>query len=176
MRSSTTARRYAEAAFSVALQDKDTDLWLRDLQAVADAVQDPDIAGYFKNPKTSAADKLATINRIFGSTHPHVTNLLRLLAAQQRMFLVPAIAREFLQLYRESRGITEASVTVARQVSDDEKNEITRRLEAATGKTVEAHIQVDPGILGGIVVRIGDRLIDASVAGRLQRLRHEMAR
>jgi F-type H+-transporting ATPase subunit delta len=176
MRSSTTARRYAEAAFSVASQENDTSLWLRDLQAVADALHDPDISNYFKDPKTTREDKLATINRIFGSSHPHVTNLLRLLATQQRMFLLPAIAREFQQLYRESQGITEAKVTVARPVSDDERNEITRRLEAATGKTVEAHIQVDPSIIGGIVVRIGDRLIDASVAGRLQRLRHEMAR
>lgn len=175
MRPSTTARRYAEAAFSVAQRDNQTDLWLRDLQSVAKAVQDPDVANYFKDPKTSREDKVATINRIFGSAHPHVTNLVRLLATQQRMFLVPAIAREFLGLYREAKGITEATVTVARPVSDDERKEITRRLEAATGKTVEAHIQVDPSILGGIVVRIGDRLIDASVAGRLQRLRHEMA-
>lgn len=175
MRPSTTARRYAEAAFSVAQQDNATELWLRDLQAVGEAMRDPGAANYFKDPKTTREEKLTTINQIFGSSHPHVKNLVRLLAAQQRMFLTPAIAREFLHLYRESRGVTEASVTVARPVSDDERNEITRRLEAATGKTVEVRIAVDASILGGIVVRIGDRLIDASVAGRLQRLRHQMA-
>lgn len=175
MRPSTTARRYAQAAFAVAQRDNETDLWLRDLQSVSEALQNPEIADYFKDPKTSREDKLQTIGSIFGTAHPHVTNLLRLLVTQQRMILVPAITREFLDLYRDARGITEASVTVARPVSSDEQKEITRRLEAITGRTVEVHVQVDPSILGGIVVRIGDQLIDASVAGRLQRLRHQLA-
>lgn len=175
MRPSTTARRYAEAAFAVARNDNAVDLWLRDLQSVSEALSDPQVADYFKDPKITRDEKLATIGKIFGNAHPHVTNLLRLLVAQQRMTLAPAIAREFLNLYRESKGIAEAFVTVARPVSDSEQKEIAQRLETSTGKQVDIHIQVDPTILGGIIVRMGDRLIDASVAGRLQRLRHQLA-
>jgi F-type H+-transporting ATPase subunit delta len=106
---------------------------------------------------------------------PHVVNLVRILAARDRIHLLPSILQEFVALDREARGILEARVTVARPIDDREQEEVRRRLEQLTGKTVEIHTDVDSSILGGIVVRMGDRLIDASVAGRLQRLRQEMA-
>ncbi len=175
MRPSTTARRYAEAAFSVAEQDGNAGLWLRDLHAISEALRDNSVALFFKDPKVAREEKLEAISQIFGAAHPHVANLLRLLVSQGRMFLVPGIAQEFTALLRQARGIIEAGVTVARSVSDTEREDIVRRLETSTGKKVEVHLQVDPSILGGIIVRIGDRLIDASVAGRLDRLRHQMA-
>jgi F-type H+-transporting ATPase subunit delta len=91
------------------------------------------------------------------------------------MHLLPAVAAEFERLAREARGVLEATVTVARPVTQSEQQEIQQRLHALTGKEVQIHMAVDPSILGGVVVRIGDQVIDASVEGRLDRLRQELA-
>lgn len=76
---------------------------------------------------------------------------------------------------RAARGVVEAEVKVARPVTQPEEQEITQRLRTLTGKEVQIHLAVDPSILGGVVVRIGDQVVDASVAGRLDRLRQELA-
>lgn len=175
MRPSTTARRYAEAAFEVARRDNDVQGWLRDLQMAAETVKQPDIAEFFRDPKVSREEKVETVGNTFQSMPPHVVNLVRILAARDRIHLLPAILQEFTALDREAKGILEARVTVARPIDQREQDEVRRRLEQLTGKSVELRTDVDPSILGGIVVRMGDRLIDASVAGRLQRLRQEIA-
>jgi F-type H+-transporting ATPase subunit delta len=175
MRPSTTALRYAQAAFEVAQADGDVRGWLADLQAARDTLQDPELSQYFKNPNIGREEKLNALQQLFGTLRPHVLNLLRVVAAKQRMYLLPGVVQEFERLDREARGITEAKVTVARPVSEAEREQISQRLSQVTGKQVDITIQVHPQILGGILVRIGDRLIDSSVAGRLQRLRQELA-
>jgi F-type H+-transporting ATPase subunit delta len=175
MRPSTTARRYAEAAFEVAQQDGDLDTWLADLRAANTALAERETALFFRDPNVGREEKLETLNKLVGHLQPHVLNLLRVLAVRQRIQLLPAILREFQELEREARGIAEAQVTVARPVDQAETRAIAQRLGQLTGKRVEVRTQVDPNILGGVVVRIGDKLIDASVAGRLQRLRQRLA-
>jgi F-type H+-transporting ATPase subunit delta len=118
---------------------------------------------------------LQSVNDAFGSVRPTVQNLLRMLVSQQRIYLLPGVYREFELLDRAARGVTEATVRVARPISDVDQRQIADRLAQMTGKMVELHTEIDPSILGGVVVRLGDRLIDASVAGRLQRLRHRLA-
>lgn len=175
MRPSTTARRYAEAAFQVAQQDGNVADWLRYLEEASDVLREQQIALYFKDPKHGTQQKLEKLDEVFGNYPEHVLNLMRVLIVNQRLGLLPQIAGEFSALDREARGVVDADVTVARPMTDDERAQIEKRLEAVTGKQVELYPHVDPRILGGIVIRIGDRLIDASVAGRLQRLRQELA-
>jgi F-type H+-transporting ATPase subunit delta len=91
------------------------------------------------------------------------------------MHLLPPILVEFEHLVREARGVLEADVTVARPLTEAERQEILQRLRTLTGKEVQIQVGVDPAILGGVVVRIGDQVIDASVAGRLDRLRQDLA-
>jgi F-type H+-transporting ATPase subunit delta len=171
----STARRYAEAAFQVAHQDGEADAWLRELQDASRLLDDQRIALYFKDPNVPTEQKLQTVERAASTVRPRVLNLLRILVSKQRLFLLPQVAREFEALKREAEGIAEADVTLARSVSEAERLQIAGRLSQLTGKRVEVQARVDPDILGGIIVRIGDRLIDASVAGRLQRLRQELA-
>ena len=175
MRPSTTARRYAEAAFDVAQQDGDVDGWLADLQKAREVLRDPAAAPYFRDPNVPRDAKVDSVESLFGNLHPHVLNLLRVLVTRQRVHLVPGIVQEFEALEREARGIAQADVTVARPITDAEQSAIGQRLSEVTGKQVHVQTHVDPAILGGIVVRIGDRLIDSSVAGRLERLRQELA-
>jgi F-type H+-transporting ATPase subunit delta len=174
MRPSSTARRYAEAAFDVARQG-DPETWIAQLHQVEDLLQRPLVRQYFDEPNIAREEKVGTLPRIFSGADAHVLNLLRILTMKHRMHLIPAIAAEFERLLREARGVREATVTVARPVSEAERAEIAQRLGAALGKQVEIQTEVDPSIIGGIVIRVGDQLIDASVAGRLDRLRQELA-
>ena len=175
MRPSSTARRYAEAAFDVAQQDGDLEGWLDDLRNAEQVAEDPTAVRYFRDPNVPADVKLQTVERLFNGVRPHVMNLLRVLVTRQRTHLLPNIVREFEAMELQARGIAEADVTVARAVTAAEQDAITRRLSEMTGKQVHLQVHVDPSILGGIVVRIGDQLIDSSVAGRLQRLRQQLA-
>ena len=175
MRPSTTARRYAEAAFDVAQRDGTTTEWLRQLTTVQDLLQRPAIRHYFDDPNVAREEKIETLPRFFPDVEPHVLNLLRILTSKHRMHLVPQVTTEFERLLRESRGVAEATVTVARPIGDDERRQIAQQLGRALNKQVEVRTQVDPDIIGGIVVRIGDQLIDGSVAGRLERLRQQLA-
>lgn len=175
MRPSTTARRYAEAAFQVARDDGDIDAWISGLQGANEVLQRPVVRAYFDDPNAAREEKVDALPRMFPDLRPHVLNLLRILTVRHRTHLVPGILAEFERLVREERGVLEAWVTVARPLSDEEQTEITQRLSDATGKQVEIQSRVDPAIIGGLVVRVGDRLIDASISGRLQRLRQELA-
>lgn len=175
MRPSSTALRYGEAAFAVAHESRTVDQWNRDLESAERVLMTPETLEFFRKPDVPRSDKLAVLGRILPTIRPEVINLLQLLAIRDRISLLPQIRAEFIRRDREARGVVEAEVTVAREYSEDERNDIQQRLAAATGKQVELRLRVDPRILGGIVVRIGDRLIDGSVSGRLQRLRHEMA-
>jgi F-type H+-transporting ATPase subunit delta len=174
VRPSTTARRYAEAAFEVARQGGDTEGWLDDLKMASGVVQAASVSRYFKDPETGRREQLETLNGLFGNLRPQVLNLLRILATRHRMYLLPSVTREFEHLDRQARGIAEARVTTARPIEEAEREKIAERLGRLTGKIVDIHTAIDPSILGGFVVRIGDRLIDASIAGRLERLRQEM--
>ena len=117
MRPSSTARRYAEAAFDVARQDGEADRWLIDLRGVQDLLERPLVRQYFDEPNVSREEKVETLPRIFPNVPEHVLNLLRILTIKHRMHLVPAITDELERLMREARGLTEATVTVARPIS-----------------------------------------------------------
>ena len=87
---------------------------------------------------------------------------------------LPRVAAEFRRLDNERQGITPATATSAVPLSEDEVRAVTARLEAMTGGRIELDLKVDPDLLGGLVVRVGDRMIDGSVRGRLERLRNQL--
>lgn len=175
MRPSGTARRYAQAAFDVAVKDGNADRWVQQLTQVRDILQDDRVRRLFAEPNVSREEKLEMLPRLFQGLEPHMLNLLRILTTKHRTLLVPQILAEFEHLLQESRGVTQAEVTVARSIDNTEQQQIAAQLGRLLGKRVEIHTQVDESIIGGIVVRIGDQLIDGSVAGRLERLRQQLA-
>ena len=176
MRPSTTALRYAQAAFEVAQSEGKAEEWVRALQSANETLSEQRLALFFRDPNVSSESKLEAIKELFADAfEPQIVNLLRLLAVKQRLVLLPGITNELEDLVREAQGVLKATAVVARQLDANEQADIIRRLEQITGKRIDLRVSVDPSILGGIVVRIGDRLIDASVANRLQRLRQELA-
>jgi F-type H+-transporting ATPase subunit delta len=99
---------------------------------------------------------------------------VRLLARRGRTDLLAAISREFHRLLNEERGIVEAVVTSAKPLARDDQESVRETVEAMTGEKVELLAEVDESLIGGLTVRVGDRLLDASIRGRLERLRHQL--
>jgi F-type H+-transporting ATPase subunit delta len=100
--------------------------------------------------------------------------MVQLLLRRGRIEALPRVAAEFRRLDDRRQGITHATVTSAAPLTADETRAITQRLELTTGDRIELDAKVDPDLLGGLVVRVGDRLIDASVRSRLERLRNQL--
>jgi F-type H+-transporting ATPase subunit delta len=170
--SSSSARRYAEAAFELAVRDKAVPEWLEQLERAAELTRDERLDRLLDNPGVPVPQRLEVLERALGSGTPApVLNLLGLLLRRGRIKSLPKVAAEFRGLYLRQEGITPATVTTALALEADELRAIGERLERQTGGRVELSTAVDPAILGGLTVRLGDRLIDGSVRGRLERLR-----
>lgn len=173
---STTARRYAEAAFEIARRDAQVEVWLEQLELVAEALGDPAVIRGLENPRVALVERHAALASILGDRLlPQVSNLLGLVMRRRRLEAVPGIAREFRRLHNHAAGIVEAHATSAAKLDQGEVDALRARLETITGGRVELDLRVDPQLLGGIQVRVGDRLIDGSVRGRLERLRGRLA-
>lgn len=170
-RITSSARRYAEAAFQLAERDGVIEPWLRHLQAVAGALGDEQVVRALENPAIPLKQREAAISAAAKGAPVQVRNLLLLLLRRDRLGLVPRVAAEYKRLYDQREGITPAIVTSALPLDKAEVKEIRDRLQQLTGGTVELDFRVDPSLLGGVVVRLGDQLLDGSVRGRLERLR-----
>jgi F-type H+-transporting ATPase subunit delta len=171
----TAARRYAEAAFEIATRDDALDRWLTELQLAADLVSDERVARILDNPARPPEVRATVLEKLFtGRVSQPVANLVALLARRSRLALVPAVAAEFRRLVNRERGIVQAVVTSASPLSGPETTAVHDKVVAMTGAEVEIRAQVDPDLIGGLTVRIGDQLLDASVRGRLERLRDQL--
>jgi F-type H+-transporting ATPase subunit delta len=172
----STARRYAEAAFEIAERDNTVERWLDQLRLVAQAVADPDLVRRLEDPHIPLDTRTDAMHKMLGSGMlPQVGNLMTLALRRRRLETLPGVAAEFRRLYNRKAGIVEARATSALELDGDERAKLQTRLEKMTGAKVELETAVDPTILGGIQVRIGDTLYDGSVRGRLERLRTRLA-
>jgi F-type H+-transporting ATPase subunit delta len=173
---SSIARRYAEAAFEIAERDGTVDQWLMQLGTVASAVSDSNVVYRLEDPHVPLQVRTEALHRVVGPDMlPQLANLIGLVMRRRRVDVLPQIAREFRRLYNRKAGIVEAQAVSALELNDAERAALQSRLETLTGNKVELETRVDPSILGGIQVRIGDTLYDGSVRGRLERLRAKLA-
>ncbi len=175
---STVARNYADTLLSLARSANDTAGWGTLLQEVAGAIAgDVTLQRFLESPRIPASNKVAMLSRALGDRAPQLfLKFLQALVRNRRQTLIPEIATEYASLLDASNGIVHARVTVARETADDERTVIAEKLSKAVGKTVVPHLTVDPSILGGIVVRMGDTVMDGSVVRKLQTLRSKMGR
>jgi len=129
-----------------------------------------------RNPQLESTAKAAILTDLVGDEEPLFASFLQLVAEKGRAGELEEIAREFERLMaREERRLT-VELTTARELSDAEAAAILRQIETAAGRTVEATRTVDPGLVGGIVLQAGSLRVDASVRGRLERLRQELVK
>jgi F-type H+-transporting ATPase subunit delta len=171
----SAARRYAEAVFQLATREGAHDAWAADLTTAVELVGDERVAQIVSNPSVPLTVRSATLERLLGKRiSPLALNLVRLLDQRGRLRLLPAIAAEYTRLLDALRGVVAATVTSAAPLEKDEVAALAARLEAMTGGSVKLATAVDPSLIGGLTVRVGDRMIDASVRGRLERLRDQL--
>jgi F-type H+-transporting ATPase subunit delta len=174
-RRTTSARRYAEAAFELAAAGDAHDAWAGDLELAAGLLGDGRVSRVLDNPSIPLRERDDLVARLLKRRVAQpVVNLVRLLARRGRTEMLPAISREFHRLLNEKRGIVEAVVTSAKPLAPTDRDAVRKTVEAMTGAKVELHAEVDESLIGGLTVRVGDRLLDASIRGRLERLRHQL--
>jgi F-type H+-transporting ATPase subunit delta len=171
----TAARRYAEAAFQIATRDGTMEEWQDRLDQLAAMLDDDRVARVAANPALAQDERERMLAEALGwPLEDPAFNLVRLLLRRGRIRLAGGIAREFRRLVQRASGVVAATVMSATELSPDEEAAIRARLEMMTGGKVELAFQLDPSLIGGVAVRIGDRMIDASVRGRLERLREQL--
>jgi F-type H+-transporting ATPase subunit delta len=120
-------------------------------------------------------ERQAAVDRVLeGRVDDPVRRLVDLLVERGKVDLLPRVAAEYRRLLNRQSGVVSAVVTSAVALKDDEIAAITERVRAMTGDTVDLRTAVDPDLIGGLTVQVGDRLLDASVRGRLERLRSQL--
>jgi F-type H+-transporting ATPase subunit delta len=172
---SRAAKRYAQAVFELAKERGTLDRWLDDLALLSDLMGDDRAAAYFANPSVSEADKLKLVDGALANAQPEARNLARLLVHRRRMGIIPEIAQLYGAAVLDERGIAIAEVTTADPLGPREQEMVRTQLGRLVGKTVQLRLHTDPSIIGGVVARIGDQLIDGSVVNQLRRLRARLA-
>jgi len=168
-------RMYARALFEAAQeQGKTTDVrgQLRDLAAAL--VETPELEAFLTNPQLDARAKASVLAEVATDAEPLLLNFLKLVADKGRGGDLRVIADEFDRLVDLEQGRIVVELTTAHELSDDEAAAIVTQIEKASGRTVEATRSVDPGLIGGLILQAGSLRVDASVRGRLQKLRREL--
>ncbi|HEY3063961.1 MAG TPA: F0F1 ATP synthase subunit delta [Chloroflexota bacterium] len=175
---SATAKRYATAAFTVASESNDFDIWLQTLDDLARIMRMRSARIVFTSPTVAASDKRNALDRLLPHAPPTVRNFLHIVADRDRLDEVPGMAEALHDLINKRRGIVTAEVTTAVPLDAQLEQVIAQRLAAYLNRQqqqITIRARVDPNIIGGVVARVGDRLIDDSVRGRLERLRRALS-
>jgi F-type H+-transporting ATPase subunit delta len=146
------------------------------IMEVADALEaDASLRLFLDTPRVSAVAKNEILAKAFQDRMPrHFVRFLQTLVTNRRQALIPEIAEEYRSLLDQAEGRVHAHVTVARETNDKDKALIAKELSRVLGKTVIPHLTVNPDILGGLVVRVGDEIMDGSVRRRLSALRNQL--
>lgn len=175
---SARPRRYAEALFEIANERGVLDAWAQDLHAALDGLSNEQIGHQFANPELQPAQVQAALQQVLGSAGaPEIRNLLTLLIHRRQLGQLPEVVARYEDLVNQERHVEKAIVRTAVPLSTDELELIQRRLAVlrhASAVTIEQ--RVDSSMVGGIVVRIGDTLLDGSVDARLATLRQALLR
>jgi len=173
--STTIARPYAEAAFEVAQEHQALDAWSDALGTLATIVEDPQISSQVGNPNVPG-DTLRDI--LFGIVGEGLTKemqgLVRLLSTNKRLVVLPDIARLFDQMKIAAEGLRNVQITSAFAVEDAEQTALAATLKAHFGGDVDLSVEQDEDLIGGIIIRAGDVVIDGSVRGKLEQLANEL--
>jgi F-type H+-transporting ATPase subunit delta len=174
MHNQTIARNYAEALLTLAQKADDLDGWGAMIGGLADAVQrDQRLTTFLAAPQVAAAEKKAIIEKAFADIAPlTLVRFLQKLVDNRRQTLIQTLPRGG-ELVDETAA-AHAQVTVAREASEADRARIAEQLTEKLGKTVVPHVIVNPAILGGIVVKVGDKVMDGSVRKRLSTLRSRL--
>ncbi len=171
----TIARPYAQAAFALAQDANALPVWSEALRLAAAVVADAKVAAALDSPKLTAGDKESLLLSICGDRiSTEQRNFLRVLIEADRITLLPQIRAEFLQLKDGAEGVAKAQIDSAFPLSDAQIAEITGALEKRFGRRIDATVNVDPTLIGGVRITVGDTVVDATVQAQLQAMAQQL--
>jgi len=170
----TSGKRYAQAAFELALERNELESWQEGLGKIADLTADEELMALLQNPRLPFAAKKTLLQKQLGEINPLAFNLALLLVSKGILRRGGDIYQQYNSLLDFHRGIERAKVTTALPLGDEEGEAISRRLAEIVKRKVVIDAQVDPSIIGGFIARIGDTLIDGSIHQKLETLRRSL--
>lgn len=172
------AGRYAEALYQLAQESKATDRVAADLQSFSNIVQaSPDLQRVVRSPVFSAESQVKAVGAILDKAQITgvAANFIKLVAAKRRLFAIGDMIAGFNKLHDAARGVARAEVTVAHALTDAHRAQLEAVLkEISGGKSVDVDVTVDPSIIGGLVVKLGSRMVDGSLRTKLNSIRSRM--
>ncbi|MFC2047983.1 F0F1 ATP synthase subunit delta [Chloroflexota bacterium] len=178
MASSAFARNQAQAVFKIALGEKELNRWQSDLRKVASLVKDETLFTLLQNPEVDFDDKAKVLSDRLGDINPQALKLVSQLVAKGRLGLIDDIVDEYQRLvdnYRGVEGADVAEVTTAIPLDDEDRLRLAHHLTSLVGKPVVLKAKVDASLIGGIMIRVGDKLIDGSIRNKLEALKREIS-
>lgn len=172
------AKRYARALFSAAVQGNVVESVEADLDGIARVLEhNSEFAGFLHNPRVSREDKARILDTLFADRVTALTlRVMRLMLDKRRETEIPGLRAEFARLRRERGQVLYAQVTSSVELTDAQKTNLVSKLEAKSGKRVEAEYRLDSSLMGGIKVALGNYVLDGSIKGSLGRLRDTLRR
>jgi F-type H+-transporting ATPase subunit delta len=171
------AEVYARSLFEVASEHDQLDVVREQLGAFSDALeQDRELSVFFFSPYFSTQEKQDGLSRVLVDADPTIVNFLELLIEKHRMPVLFRIRREYDALWERANRVLPVEITSAVELDEQTVKGIGDRIGEETGQKVELTARVQPEILGGVVLRVGNQILDASIRNRLERLRQQVAR
>ena len=168
-------RMYARALYEAAQAQGRVDVARDEVAQVADALEaTPELEAFLANPQLSPDATADVLEEVMSGADPVVRNFVRVVAEKGRAGQLRAIADEFEAIVDAEQGRLKVELTTAYALAEDEARAIVAKIEHSSGRTVEATRAVDPDLIGGMILQAGSLRVDASVRGRLERLRHDL--
>ena len=176
MNEATIGRNYAEALIALGRKNDEVEAYGALLNAIALAMrEDQTLRTFLESPKLAASQKIGILEKALGRKVPRLfLRYVETVIQKRRQMLIPEIASEYQKLLDEAENRLHANVTVARDPSEPEREALARQLSRLFGKRVVPHINTNPAILGGLIVKVGDTVMDGSVRRRLSVLKQRM--
>jgi len=169
-----SGRRYAQAVFEIALETKELDCWQSDLRKIVSVVEDAEFMALLESRRLRFDDKARLLSERLVGINPLALNLTLLLVSKGRLGLIADIADDYQRRLDSYRGVEPVEVITAIPLDDEGKLKLAEHLGAIVGKKVVLKSEVDPGLVGGIVARIGGKLLDGSTRNQLLALKKEL--
>ncbi len=177
--STEIAEPYAQALLSVAQSSNELDRISNDVRALVQLLKDsPELSDFIANPVIKEGAKKEVLNRAIGSeAHPYLLNFLMLLVDKRRIAFLQPIGEQYLNLVRTLTNTVLAEVSSATELNDSQRQTVIEKVKALTSaQVVELNTSVNPDLIGGVIIKVGSQVFDASIRGQLQRISNTLGR
>ena len=171
------SKTYGEALFELAVEENKVDVFADEIRAILDILnQNPDFVNLLNHPKISKEEKLQVVDEVFGGkVSKEIQGFLNIIVSKERNKEIMAIMEYFLDEVKAMKGIGVCYVTTPMELKEAQKEAVVKKLiETTEFKEMEMHYQIDEALIGGMVIRIGDRVVDSSIQTKLSKLEAQL--